>query len=306
MGDVVCTLPLIAAAKKKHPNKLIIFVTASGYKNLVTLAKSADGVYGSSLWSWDFRLPDSFNFMGIVEKVYNPLATSEVSDGIGGTCHFIDDAAKSCGLSVSVRQPKLHPSIKLIRNTKIKFGVEDKDIGNKKIIAINGGPTWPIRMWDVKKWQSLIYHIHDEFDAVILLLGQTQHGIVTDLQKLKGVKNLFNILRPEEIVALISICDLVVAIDSGPVHLAGTVGTSVIGLFGPINPKFRLPPESPSVGVVSNVPCLYCHHRTPIIHWKNNCPNDIICMKQLEEHKVFTILKEVLLKRYKISNMIIQ
>ena len=43
-------------------------------------------------------------------------------------------------------------------------------------------------------------------------------------------------LKGEELVALIAICDLLISIDSGPVHVAGAVATPVIGLFGPVNP----------------------------------------------------------------------
>jgi ADP-heptose:LPS heptosyltransferase len=149
-------------------------------------------------------------------------------------------------------------------------------------------------MWEASKWQTLINHIHDEYDAVILLFGQTQQGVSSELEILKGVKNLFNVLKPEQIVALISICDLVVAIDSGPVHLAGTVGTPVVGLFGPVNPLYRLPPDSPSIAVFSDVACLHCHNRTPIVHWRTGCPHDIECMKQIDENTVFRAIQKIL------------
>jgi ADP-heptose:LPS heptosyltransferase len=296
MGDVVCTLPLITALKEKYPDKLIIFVTASIYTNLVRLSKAPDGVYGSKIWNWDFRLSKSFNVMGLVERVYNPLALNERTANFEGSCHFIDDIAQYCGLTLSERQPKLYPSDELVRATKIKFGVSLKEVGNKKIIAINGGPTWPVRMWETSKWQTLIDHIHAEYDALILLFGHTQNGVTTDLERLKGVKNLFNSLKPEEILALIYISDLVVAIDSGPVHLAGSVGTPVVGLFGPVD-SLRLYPDSPSIGVVSNVPCLYCHHQTPIIHRKTGCPHDIECMKQINENMVFSAIQRTLLNK---------
>jgi len=95
-------------------------------------------------------------------------------------------------------------------------------------------------------------------------------------------------------VALIANCDLVISIDSGPVHLAGMVGTPVIGLFGPVDPASRLPPDSSALGLFSEVPCLFCHNRTPVIHWISGCPNDIACMKKLDTETVFEAVKSML------------
>jgi hypothetical protein len=85
-----------------------------------------------------------------------------------------------------------------------------------------------------------------------------------------------------------------ISIDSGPVHVAGAVGTPVVGLFGANAPQFRLPPAGLGVGVVADVPCLYCHHRTPRGHWQTGCPNDIRCMKELAVAPVFQAVKDLL------------
>src|SRR5437763_5796011 len=113
----------------------------------------------------------------------------------------------------------------------------------------------------------------------------------SEYDNLTGVKLLAGRLKGEELVALIANCDLVISIDSGPVHLAGMVGTPVIGLFGPVDPASRLPPDSSALGLFSEVPCLFCHNRTPVIHWISGCPNDIACMKKLDTETVFEAVK---------------
>ena len=294
MGDVVCALPLCDALRKKYPDKLIIFVTASLYRNIVLLSGMSDGVYGSKIWNWPFIMPEQFNIFGLVSSVYNPRNTDEILPESGAMLHLVDDLASSCQITLINRQPHLYPSEQLIVKTREKYGLSKKKIGKKLLIAINGGPTWPVRMWETFKWQRLINHIHLKYDAVILLFGQTPPGKSSDLERLEGVFSLFNQLAPEEIVALISICDMVVAIDSGPVHLAGAVGTPVIGLFGALNPLFRLPPDSPSIGLSSDMNCRFCNHRTPILHWKEGCPYDIECMQRLDVGKVFETIQFLL------------
>jgi hypothetical protein len=75
---------------------------------------------------------------------------------------------------------------------------------------------------------------------------------------------------------------------------AGAVGTSSVGLFGPINPKLRLPVTTPSYAVVSSESCLNCHHRTPIAHWQDACPNSIACMSAISAQKVAKACRELL------------
>jgi ADP-heptose:LPS heptosyltransferase len=294
MGDVVCTLPLCHALREKYPDKLIVFITSAVYRNLVLLSGEADVVYGSKIWGWPFVMPSGFNVLGLVAAVY----CHNIGEGSAETVtklHLVDHLASSWSdITILNRQPRLYPSAELIVKTREKYDLSENKIGKRRLIAINGGPTWPVRMWETSKWQSLINHIHLEYDVVILLLGQNHSFKKSDLEDLKGVNSLFNQLTPEEIVALISICDLVVAIDSGPVHIAGAVRTPVVGLFGALNPQSRLPPDSPSIGLASDIPCRFCQHKTPILHWKEGCPYDIECMKQLDEEAVFAAVKSML------------
>jgi heptosyltransferase-3 len=93
---------------------------------------------------------------------------------------------------------------------------------------------------------------------------------------------------------MVAICDLIISTDSGPVHVAAAVGTPVIGLYGALDPASRLPPGFPAIGLFGDVPCLFCHNRTPVVHWIDGCPNDIACMKKLDDLTVFEAVKSML------------
>ena len=274
LGDVVCTLPICGEIRKRHPQRLMIFVTAAVYRDMVLLSRAAEAVEHAVL------RPD--------------VEADERFKPSGATCHLTADLAGSCGLTVAARQPRLCPSSSLIKKTRTAYGLAEDMIGNRLIIGINGGPSWPVRTWDVSKWQKLINKIHSEYDAVIIQFGTNKGDGSSEYDNLTGVKSLSNRLKSEEIVALIAICDLIISIDSGPVHLAGTVGTPVVGLFGPVNPRYRLPTDSPAVGLFSDVPCLFCHNKTPLGHWYTGCPNNISCMKNLDDQTVFEAAKSML------------
>jgi hypothetical protein len=295
MGDVLCTLPICDEVRRRHRGKLLVFITAPVWREVVVMAQSADLVYANRWWIYPFAFPGNVKLLGLVGRVYNPQTTGErLSPTHGMTCHLTEDLATSCGFTVTARLPKLCPSADLIEKTRAAYGLDSKTTQERLLIGINPGPNWPVKEWEAAKWQKLINRIHSEYAAVIIQFGTNKGAGSSDYHHLTGVRSFVSRLKGKELVALIAICDLIVSIDSGPVHVAGAVGTPVIGLFGPLDPALVLPRESPALGLFADVPCLFCHNRTPVIHWVNGCPNDIACMKTLECKTVFQAVKSML------------
>ena len=286
LGDLICTLPQCAEIRRRHPGRPLLLVTMRDYREMAGLAKGLDGVYGAHAWTFS---PARLCF-GLAEKIYAPKTTDEVTYQTGTNCHLIDDLARSSGLTVTDRQPRLFPSAELVASTLSLTGLEQKRSSGRKLIAVNCGRTWAVREWGVDHWQQLVNMIHAEYDALIILFGIG--GGENVYTKLRGVESFANHrVGTRELVALVAACDLVISIDSGPVHLAGAVGTPVVGLFGAVNPAYRLPPTSSASAVVADVPCLYCNHLTPRGHWQSGCPHDIRCMKELAVAPVFKAVK---------------
>lgn len=296
IGDVLCTLPMCEEVRRRHPGELLIFITAPVWKEVVAISRCADLVYANKWWIYPFTFPRNVRLFGLVKATYNPQTTGEQSVISGATTHLINDLAASCGFKVTPRLPRLSPSVDLIEETRTAYGLDSKTTAGRLLIGINPGPNWRVKEWEVSKWQELINKIHSEYPAIIIQFGTNKADGSCEYDRLTNVKSLVSRLSGKELVALVAICDLIISIDSGPVHVAGAVGTPVIGLFGPLNPLLVLPQESlaPAIGLFSNVPCLFCHNRTPVIHWIDGCPNDIACMKTIETERVFDAVKAML------------
>ena len=295
LGDIICTLPLCEEIRKRHPGTLLVFVVMRDYKKMMALASVVDEIYAAKSWIWPFSLPSYYKIPGIVQAIYNPKTTDERLPKDGAQTHLVDDLAESCGLTIpaSQRQPRLSVTPELIKKAQSKYGIAADVANGRSVIGINCGRSWPVRMWDAGKWQALVDKIHADYNAVILQFGLTL-GDQDEYEHLRGVKLLSNYLQSDELVALIAGCNLIISIDSGPIHVAGAVGVPVVGLFGAVNPKYRLPPDSRASGVFSNVPCLFCHHAKPKTHWQTGCPFDIRCMKELGVQTVFDAVKSML------------
>jgi len=296
VGDVLCTLPMCDEVRRRHPGNLLVFMTAAIWQEVVRMSQSADLVYANKRWVHPLTIPTTIKLFGLLDTVYNPQTSVEQTFISGTNAHLIDDLAGSCGFTLTARQPRLYSSPVLINKTRVAFGLDSKTVGERLLIGINPGPSWRVREWKASNWQQLINNIHSEYDALIVQFGINIGDGPSEYDNLNGVKSVAARLNGDELVALIAICDLIVSIDSGPVHLAGAVGTPVIGLFGPLDPASRLPPDSaaPALGLFSDVPCLFCHNRTPVIHWIDGCPNDIACMKKLDCQTVFEAVKSIL------------
>jgi ADP-heptose:LPS heptosyltransferase len=76
-----------------------------------------------------------------------------------------------------------------------------------------------------------------------------------------------------ELVALAAAASVIVAGDTGPLHIAAAVGTPVVGLFGPTDPA-RNGPWAPDDVVVSRVDACHCHH-------KRSCLIDRWCLADI-------------------------
>jgi ADP-heptose:LPS heptosyltransferase len=205
--------------------------------------------------------------------------------------HLVDDFAQTLGVALTSRQPRLY--IPPNTSALMRKMLDPLRKRAKYIIGIHVGPSWPVREWTVEGWISLVALLRENLDCTVIQLG-------SDVDTAKGHVGAFRILGTEdwvgklnlkESVAALGQLNLFIGIDSGLLHAAGAVGTPTVGLFGPINPKLRLPPETPSSAVTADVSCIGCHHRLPRLHWQENCPYEIACMKSI---KAADVLKAAL------------
>jgi len=91
---------------------------------------------------------------------------------------------------------------------------------------------------------------------------------------------------PLKMAALLEGLDVLVTNDSGPMHLAAAVGTPVVALFGPTNPR-RTGPWGPAHRVVcAPVPCRPCYRR--------ECEREVPCMASIGVEQVWAEVETVL------------
>jgi len=98
-------------------------------------------------------------------------------------------------------------------------------VGNKR----------PHRAWPPDHWLVLIRGLSRQNRQLLLLGGPEEAALGEEIESKSAGKarNLCGRLDIERTAGLLARCDLVVAGDTGPAHIAVAVGTPVLGLYGP-------------------------------------------------------------------------
>jgi heptosyltransferase-2 len=93
------------------------------------------------------------------------------------------------------------------------------------------------------------------------------------------------------IASVLSLCDAVVANDSGLMHLAGAVGSKVVGLFGPTSPILGFAPKAQCSAVVTrDLPCSPCSY-----HGNKPCKlGRTACMDGIDAAEVAEVVDRLL------------
>lgn len=112
----------------------------------------------------------------------------------------------------------------------------------QKNILISPCSSHPLRNWSTQRYAALIDAIKQRYDAHVILTASPsdkEKSFVAEIvaQCQSPVLNLAGQDTLKQLWSLLSLVDLVISPDSGPMHMAGAVGTSVIGLMAASNPE---------------------------------------------------------------------
>jgi ADP-heptose:LPS heptosyltransferase len=128
-------------------------------------------------------------------------------------------------------------------------------VANRRVILIHSGAAQPIRVWPLERFQALALHLRQKAYSVQIACdpGQRQWW------DLRGE----NVAVPSTISELMAVIDkaaLFVGNDSGPGHLAATMGIPTFTIFGNQIPS-ELAPCHPEAQWIEGKPCPYkpCH-----------------------------------------------
>jgi len=193
------------------------------------------------------------------------------------------------GIPVSDTAPRLYLSPKEIQEARTLLrqrGVPD----DAPVVGINPGAAYgSAKCWLPERFREVTERLLRDRDLYVIYFGDVASSLLcknicADLKD--RVINVAGTTNLRELASLISLCDVLLTNDSGPMHIADAVGTTLVALFGSTS-EIVTGPYNQQRGVIhKHVECSPCYKRV--------CPIDFRCMKRIQADEVYLAVRKAL------------
>jgi lipopolysaccharide heptosyltransferase I len=302
LGDVIHTIPAVAALRAARPDARLLWVVEAAYRELVEIVAGVETVpvrmkkWGKAPWASRNEIrtalramrtvDESIDFQGLIKSaalarlsgakvrygfeqsairekpaawaVNRPVAvdqTSHVVDwnlqlarGANGT-HGTDGTNERTSPSIGPISPigpivspnHAAPPGTILHNSFTAFAhdPQNKLSAYRDAIVLLPGAGKPNKLWPVERFRELAVRLGKE--QVVAAWGPSEQHLAHAIGA--------NVAPPttlRELAFLLKHARLVIGGDTGPLHLADALGTPVIGLYGPTNPRRNGPFYQPA------------------------------------------------------------
>ncbi|MEW5797407.1 MAG: glycosyltransferase family 9 protein [Bacteroidota bacterium] len=150
------------------------------------------------------------------------------------------------------------------------------------IVGINPSGGWYTKKWKADSYALLADRICERTKSNIVFFWGP--GELEDVKKIQSTMKNPSVMIPKtslkEMGALLRHCHYLVSNDSGPMHIAASLGVPTLGIFGPTNPLLQGPYGGKHLWVRhEELDCLACN--------LTECPIGNVCMTELSVDVVF-------------------
>ncbi|MBU0715604.1 MAG: glycosyltransferase family 9 protein [Verrucomicrobia bacterium] len=157
-------------------------------------------------------------------------------------------------------------------------------------VALIPFSRWPSKNWPMPSFVQTGRDLQEHANASIFLIGgAAEAAACAEMEKeFKGrVMNLAGKLSLPQLGGVLQAMNLVIANDSGPMHMAASLGTPVLAVFGPTDKKRTGPYGDRNRVVAGNLRCQPC--------FAERCKfKDGSCVRAITSECVMTIALEML------------
>ena len=165
------------------------------------------------------------------------------------------------------------------------------------LVGINVSGGRQIKQWPAERFADTASILSHEDKATIVLLGSEADQSIGDAV----VNNLSPSVHPINLIGHVSLIELagvlkrlrlLVTGDTGPMHLAASIGTPVVSIFGPSNPVRYAPLTSQRQIVHADLWCRPCNQiRCPPVRCSTGTPD---CLEKVSVPQVIQAIRELI------------
>jgi len=157
-----------------------------------------------------------------------------------------------------------------------RHAVADLLPGNEPYAVLLPTTHWETKRWPVEKFAALVEPLQERFGLKSVVAGDRSAAGL----HIPGAINLGGKTTLRKLTALLERASLVIANDTGPMHIASALGRPLVTLFGPTSPIQTGPYQRMDSVVQLDIPCSPCFSR--------KCTHQS-CLRQLEIEPVLQL-----------------
>ncbi|MGH7356137.1 MAG: glycosyltransferase family 9 protein [Candidatus Rokuibacteriota bacterium] len=299
LGDTVMAVPAVLALRRGMPDARLLL--AGPWARIFAGQGLADVLVTSPrTWTGRLRTADVVRRFGPETAVLLPNSVESaltarywgarrrigfaapgrallLTDGVAPPTprlHQIDEylcLAERCGVTAVTREPRLEPPRDGAERAEARGLFADAAIlargGGRRVIGVHLGAEFgPAKLWPAARVVEFCRLLAAEDATPVLLGGPGDRPFAAAIAAEAPVASLVGRDRPELLPALLTEVDALVSGDTGVAHLAAALGTPVVALFGPTDPRLSAP-RGPAAVLTRRTPCAPCFYRVcPIEH----------------------------------------
>ena len=301
LGDIVHTIPAAAAIRRAHPEARIDWLVDVRHRDLLDLVPVVDrrlavntsapgSVLGAVRELRRGAYDVAFDLQGLLKSAVlarlsgakrvigfpAPLLRERAArffytETAGEAAPHVIDKNLSALKALKIRLPDVEFPLEdrnpaIAADVRARLGIGPRD----RFAILNPGAAWPNKRWppvyfaDVARALSALHDLRS-----IVLWGPSEEQLAQDVVAASGgTAAVSPPTTMADLVSLTKAAALMISGDTGPMHVAGAVGTPLVGIFGPTDPD-RNGPWSEDDLTVSRFHACSCHYqrRCQIAGW---------------------------------------
>jgi len=325
IGDVIHALPVAHALKESYPHARITWVVEKPAFDLLTnnpdideiiifdkpQFKSLTGLFTNGYTFAQELRAHKFDLAIDLQGLFKSAAISylsgalkrlvycnarELSQVIGQRIcgdheqgHVVDrylDVAQYLGCNVDDAQFPIHITPSEAQQTVAIANHAGLRLDNPYVV-LAPGTNWPSKCWPTTHFAELVDKLYDHHIIPVIIGGPNDQRLAEEIMANTQVPpiDLTGKTSMKQLAYIIKQSQVFVGGDTGPMHLAVAVGTKVVTMFGPTDPKRNGPyGQNHTVLLVAQL-CQGC--------WQRKCPKNSDCLATISADTVLAAVQEV-------------
>jgi len=214
--------------------------------------------------------------------------------------HAVDrnlDLVRQLGIStngpITFPLPMTPESSAWVANLWVTLGISPTD----RVCLVHPAARWATKRWPAENFAEMADRlVGQSHSRVIFIAAESQNDQVQQVLRRMNAQatNLTGQTTLTQLTALLRKASVLISNDSGPMHLAAAIGTPVVGIFGPTDPR-KVGPYGQAHGVIhKGYDCTGCG--------RQRCRHGLHCLRTIDVEDVVRLIDRRLMEGKPVSS----